>query len=104
MPTISANGSTALRRRTPANLSARNMDGQPTANTIVLKIVTRYRRFSRGEVNVRYGSLADISQRIRNVRFTLNSGHAPPDHQCPLSARSGHRSVPNLLSSEVLRQ
>ena len=41
-----------------------------TANTIVLKIVTRYRRFSRGEVNVRYGSLADISQRIRNVRFT----------------------------------
>jgi len=63
-----------------------------------------HRRFSRGEVNVRYGSLADISQRFRNVRFTLNSGHAPPDHQCPLSARSGHRSVPNLLSSEVLRQ
>jgi len=56
------------------------------------------------DANVRYGSLADIIQRIRNVRFTLNSGHAPPDHQCPLSARSGHRSVPNLLSSEVLRQ
>jgi hypothetical protein len=40
------------------------------------------------DANVRYGSLADIIQRIRNVRFTLNSGHAPPDHQCPLSAIS----------------
>src|SRR6476646_4798534 len=28
------------------------------------------RRFNRGEVNVRYGSLADISGRTRDVRFT----------------------------------
>ena len=26
--------------------------------------------------NVRYGSLADISERIRDVRFTPESGHA----------------------------
>jgi hypothetical protein len=90
MPTISANGSTALRRRTPANLSARNMDGQPTANTIVLKIVTRYRRFSRGEVNVRFGSLADIEIVITHVCFASKSAHVHNQNECLLSARSGY--------------
>src|SRR4029079_4346509 len=33
-------------------------------------------------------------QRLVNVRFTLNSGHVPPDHQCPLSANSGHQQSP----------
>ena len=33
-------------------------------------------------------------QRLVNVRFTFNSGHVPPDHQCPLSANSGHQQSP----------
>ena len=33
-------------------------------------------RFSSGEANVRYGSLADIAARSRHVRFTPNSGHS----------------------------
>jgi len=38
-----------------------------------------------------FGSLADISERIRDVRFT-HSGHAHHRHQRPLSANSGHGS------------
>ena len=41
-------------------------------------------------LNVRFGSLADISQHIRDVRFTLKSGHAQRRHRCLLSAISGH--------------
>jgi hypothetical protein len=40
-------------------------------------------------LNVRFGSLADICVRIRDVRFTPNSGHAQRRHQCPLCAISG---------------
>jgi hypothetical protein len=40
--------------------------------------------------DARYGSLADISERIRDVRFTLESGHPPGQRQCPLSANSRH--------------
>ena len=43
-----------------------------------------------GLSNVRYGSLADISERTRDVRFTPESGHAERQHQCPLSANSRH--------------
>ena len=39
--------------------------------------------------DVRYGSLADISERTRDVRFTPESGHAQRQHRCPLSAKSG---------------
>ena len=39
---------------------------------------------------VRFGSLADISERIRNVRFTPGSGHAERQQRRPLSAISGH--------------
>ena len=39
------------------DLSVRNIDGQPTANTIMVKMLDQlHRRFSRGEVNVRFGS------------------------------------------------
>jgi hypothetical protein len=41
-------------------------------------------------VVVRFGSLADIGQPIRDVRFTPNRGHAQRLHQCLLSATSGH--------------
>ena len=47
------------------------------------------RRFSRGEVNVRYGSLADV-RGIRDVRFTLRSGHAHRRHQCLICAINRH--------------
>src|SRR5262245_21517226 len=39
---------------------------------------------------VRFGSLADIRKRIRDVRFTPKSGHAQRRHRCLLSANSGH--------------
>src|SRR5262249_29535927 len=50
------------------------------------------RRFSRGEVNVRFGSLADIRERIGDVGFTLQNGHAERGHRCPLSANSRHQA------------
>ena len=49
----------------------------------------RYRSFADFRANVRYGSLADISERIRDVRFTPESGHADRQHRRPLSANSG---------------
>ena len=30
-----------------------------------------------------------------NVRFTPKSGHSSVDHQCPLSAKSGHSTKPH---------
>jgi hypothetical protein len=39
---------------------------------------------------VRFGSLADISERTKDVRFTPESGHAERQHRRPLSAISGH--------------
>ena len=38
--------------------------------------------------DVRFGSLADISQCNRHVRFTPNSGHPAVVIRCPLSANS----------------
>ena len=38
------------------------------------------------ESYVRFGSLADISERTRDVRFTPESGHAERQHRRPLSA------------------
>ena len=44
---------------------------------------------------VRYGSLADISERTRDVRFTPESGHTERQHRRPLSANSGRsQSLP----------
>jgi hypothetical protein len=43
---------------------------------------------------VRSGSLADIRERIRDVRFTPRSRHAHRQHQCLLSAISGHQPSP----------
>ena len=37
-----------------------------------------------------FGSLADLSQPIPDVRFTPESRHAERRNQCPLSAKSGH--------------
>ena len=44
--------------------------------------------------NVRFGSLADIGERTRDVRFTPESGHADRQHRRPLSANSGHQPSP----------
>jgi hypothetical protein len=40
--------------------------------------------------DVRFGSLADIGQPIRDVCFTLESRHVERRNQCPLSANSRH--------------
>ena len=45
-------------------------------------------------VDVRYGSLADTTARIGDVRFTSKSGHAQSRPQCLLSAMNGHISLP----------
>ena len=39
-------------------------------------------------LNVRFGSLADITARWRHVRFAPNSGHLSVRAGCPLSANS----------------
>ena len=40
--------------------------------------------------DVRFGSKADISACVRDVRFTPKSGHFQRRLRCPLSAKSGH--------------
>jgi hypothetical protein len=40
--------------------------------------------------DVRFGSLADITMAIRDVRLTPKSGHARLGDGCPLSANSRH--------------
>ena len=46
-----------------------------------------------GVINVCFGSLADISERIGDVRFSPESGHAERQHLRPLSARSEQARV-----------
>src|SRR5262249_42518130 len=48
---------------------------------------------TRPMLNVRFGSLADIRERTRDVRFTPRSGHAQRRHRCLLSAISGHHRL-----------
>jgi hypothetical protein len=43
--------------------------------------------------NVRFGSLADIGQPIRDVRFTPDSRHSSAQVGCPLCAKSGPHSA-----------
>ena len=43
--------------------------------------------------HVRFGSLADIGERIRNVRFTPESRHVQRPNRCPLGANSGHATT-----------
>ncbi len=43
--------------------------------------------------DVRFGSKADIWTRLRDVRFTPESGHLSGPQECPLSAKSGHRGA-----------
>src|SRR5262249_48218750 len=47
--------------------------------------------------DVRYGSLADIRKRIRDVRFIPKSRHGHRRHQCLLSAISIDLSADKLL-------
>ena len=43
--------------------------------------------------NVRFGSKADISARLSDVRFTPKSGHQNLVVECPLCAKSRHSAV-----------
>ena len=47
-------------------------------------------------IHVRLGSLADIGECIRDVRFAPLSGHAQGRHRCQLSATSGHGIIAPL--------
>jgi len=62
---------------------------QPTRSSLVLVNGIR----ARGD-NVRFGSQADISACVGHVRFTPESGHTAGCTKCPLSAKSGHQSIP----------
>jgi hypothetical protein len=65
----------------------------PWAATVHMKLSHgSYQQLSRSlfPINVRLGSLADITRWIGEVRFTLKSRHVPSRHQCLLSAKSGH--------------
>ena len=57
---------------------------------------------SLGNVDVRFGSKADIEGRQSDVCFTPKSGHCSPG--CPLTARSGlmHRSNSGCLRPAAL--
>ena len=44
-------------------------------------------------MNVRFGSLADIGQPIRDVRFAPESGHVQRRNRCLLCAKSRHQSL-----------
>jgi hypothetical protein len=46
---------------------------------------------NRGEGNVRFGSLADMTARAPHVCFTPNSGYQPTANECPVCAISRHR-------------
>ena len=52
--------------------------------------------------HVRYGSLADISERTRDVRFTPESGHAERQHRRPLSAISRLVNMRSLLTHHLM--
>ena len=45
------------------------------------------------QVDVRFGSEADICSAKRHVRFTPESGPWEMRLECPLSAKSGHRQL-----------
>ena len=51
------------------------------------------------EVDVRFGSKADICNAKRHVRFTPNSGHVQCARPCPLCANSGHSVTHSITSS-----
>jgi predicted transcriptional regulator len=42
---------------------------------------------------VRFGSVADITARLRHVRFTPDSGHSSVKVGCPQSANRGHSEL-----------
>ena len=49
-------------------------------------------------LNVRFGSLADITARSRHVRFTPDSGHSSASWPCPLASDSPTvRNLPAIL-------
>ena len=56
-------------------------------------------RIDRGpRPHVRFGSKADLTARLRNVRFTPESRHRAEGSACPLSANSGHQDKISLLA------
>jgi hypothetical protein len=63
------------------------------ASMPVTVLYVSVRKFSACTVlcyDVRFGSLADIRERIRDVCFTPESGHVQRRNRCLLCAKSGH--------------
>ena len=56
----------------------------------VSKADTFARHLKRLPLVVRFGSLADITARLRDVRFTPESRHVQRNEPCLLWANSGH--------------
>jgi len=94
--------------------SCRKEPGVRTARcTQTLEFRRETSQFARPPLNIsaRARSKADIRARIKNVRFTPESGHTAGCIKCPLSAKSGHglrshlngwrvgRSHPNAATS-----
>ena len=50
------------------------------------------------QLNVRFGSLADIGDGIRDVRFASESGHDQLQDRCLLCAISGHWARENFAN------
>ena len=53
------------------------------------------------EVNVRFGSKADMCSATGHVRFAPESGHVRCKQECPLSANSGHCATYSITSSAL---
>jgi hypothetical protein len=49
--------------------------------------------------DVRFGSLADMTDRLCHVRFTPDSGHSSAQVGCPLSANTRHDATISVASS-----
>jgi predicted metal-binding membrane protein len=84
------------RRGDDIRVGRKNGSGRPRDFAAYRSGLFRKRRLGAGtntlgtrRHNVAFGSLADISERTRDVRFTPESGHAERQHRRPLSAISG---------------
>ena len=52
----------------------------------------------KGDTDVRFGSLADMTALFGDVRFTPENGHAEDGLGCPLSAKSRHLTTKEMLN------
>ena len=61
------------------------------------------RPIRRWDLDVCFGSKADICAAKSHVRFASESGHVRCSSSCPLSANSGHRETCDVLVTRLCR-